>query len=60
MKGWSGYSEFAINNLSYIGINNSNPTYTLHVAGSSYISRNYTVIGTINIYNIKNKFKYNN
>ena len=47
MMGRNGYSEFVINNLRYIGINNSNPIYTLRVAGNSYIGSNLTVVGTI-------------
>ena len=48
MIGMSGYSDFVINNLGYIGINNSNPTKTLQVDRNSYISWSLTVVGTIN------------
>ena len=40
--GRSGYSDFVINSLGYVGINNANPTYNLHVVGNSYMSGSIT------------------
>ena len=35
MIGRNGYNDLGINSLGYIGINNSNPEYNLHVVGNS-------------------------
>ena len=36
-----------INNIGYIGIKNSNPTYTLFVAGNSHISTDLNVVKNV-------------